>query len=112
MLSKENLIAALAVRVEDVSVSGLADGLLIKIMSGYERDEFQKILQEKGITDSAYFSALIAATVVGEDDQPMFSSDEIDLLRGSHAELVREIGLACQRVNGMGRKAVDDAEKN
>lgn len=81
-------------------------------MSGYERDAFQKVLQDQGITDSVYFSALIAATVQTESGEPMFSVEEIEVLRQSHAELIRLIGLECQRVNGLGKKAVEAAEKN
>jgi len=112
MLTKEQLLAAVATRTEDTSVNGLDGTLRIRVMSGYDRDAFQKVVQDQGLTDSVYFSALVAATVVNEDGTPMFAPDEVDVLRKSHAELVRKIGLECQRINGLGQKAVEDAEKN
>lgn len=112
MLNREQLLASLQTRFEDVPVDGLSDTVRIRVMSGYDRDAFQKVLQEQGITDSVYFGALIVACVLNEDGSPMFTDAEVDTLRGSHAELVRSIGLACQRVNGLGKKAEDDAAKN
>ncbi|WP_186079350.1 hypothetical protein [Burkholderia gladioli] len=112
MLTKEKLLAAVATRTEDVHVAGLDDVVRIKVMSGYDRDAFQKVVQTQGLTDSVYFSALVAATVVTEGGEPMFCAEEVDLLRQGHAELIRQIGLECQRVNGLGQKAVDAEEKN
>ncbi|MGF6976356.1 hypothetical protein QFZ94_004806 [Paraburkholderia sp. JPY465] len=112
MLTKDQLLAQLKTRTEEVSVPGLDGTLRIRAMSGYDRDAFQKVLQAEGITDSAYFGALIATCVVNDDGSPMFSESEVETLRGSHAELVRAIGLACQRVNGLGKAAEETAAKN
>jgi hypothetical protein len=112
MLNRDQLLSALQTRFEDVSVDGLNDTIRIKVMSGYDRDAFQKVLQQQGITDSVYFGALTVACVLNEDSSPMFTEAEVDTLRHSHAEMVRAIGLACQKVNGLGKKAEEAAAKN
>jgi hypothetical protein len=112
MLTKDQLLAQIKTRTEEVTVPGLNDTLHVRAMSGYDRDAFQKVLQSEGITDSAYFGALIASCVLNEDGTPMFSESEVETLRASHAELVRAIGLACQRVNGLGKAAEAEAAKN
>ncbi|NPT36252.1 hypothetical protein [Paraburkholderia xenovorans] len=112
MLTKDELLAQIKTRCEEVSVPGLEGTLRVRVMSGYDRDAFQKVLRLEGITDSAYFGALIATCVLNEDGTPMFSEEEVETLRGSHAELVRSIGLVCQGINGLGKAAEEAAAKN
>ncbi|MDE1139586.1 MAG: hypothetical protein PW999_07995 [Paraburkholderia tropica] len=112
MLTKEQLLEQLKTRSEEVKVAGLSDSIRVRVMSGYDRDAFQKVLQSEGITDSAYFGALVATCVMNEDGTPMFTESEVETLRASHAELVRSIGLAVQRVNGLGKAAEESAAKN
>lgn len=112
MLTKDQLLAALQPKVEEISVAGLPGTLLVKVMDGITRDGLQKTLQTLGTSDSIYFSSIVSACVVDESGQPYFSADDLDMLRKVNAELVRAIGLECQRVNAIGKKAEDDAEKN
>jgi hypothetical protein len=112
MLSKEQLLAALQPSVEEISVKGLPDKLRVKIMDGFTRDALQKTLQTLGTSDSIYFSAVVSACVVDEAGAPYFSESDLETLRGLNAELIRKIGLECQRINALGQTAVDEAEKN
>lgn len=112
MLTKEQLLEQIKTRCEEVSVPGLTGTLRVRVMSGYDRDAFQKVLQSEGITDSAYFGALITTCVLNEDGSPMFSESEVETLRSSHAELVRAIGIEVQRINGLGQAAEGAAAKN
>lgn len=112
MLTKEQLVSALQPKFEDVTIAGLADTLRVKVMDGFTRDKLQKTLQTLGTADSIYYSALVSACVVDENGTPLFSDQDLEELRGFNAEVVRLIGLECQRVNGLGKKAVEEAEKN
>lgn len=112
MLSKDELLSAIKTRFEEVDVDGLEGKLRIRVMSGHGRDAFQEILKEKGISDSAYFGALIVSCVVDEAGKPMFTESDVEVLREGHAELIRQIGIACQRVNGLGKVAQEAAAKN
>ncbi|WJF92001.1 hypothetical protein QS306_14630 [Paraburkholderia bonniea] len=111
MLSKEQLLAAAATTAECVTVPGVGE-LRIRVMDGIARDRLQKTLQTQGTSDSVYFSAVIIASVVDGNDDPMFAESDLDELRTRSADVIRAIGLACSKVNALGGESVQDAEKN
>ncbi len=41
----------------------------------------------------------------------MFTSADLDALRGANADFVRKIGLACSKVNALGAAQTQEAEK-
>ncbi|MDR5761956.1 hypothetical protein [Caballeronia sp. LZ035] len=111
MLTKEQLLSLGQPTVETVNVEGLGE-IRVKVMDGFARDALQKTLQEQGTSDSVYFSAVIVATVVDDKGAPMFTTADLDTLRGMSAETVRRIGLACTKVNALGTSQAQEAEKN
>ncbi|WP_213305955.1 hypothetical protein [Paraburkholderia sacchari] len=112
IITKDQLLAELEPRIEEVSVKGLSQPLRVRIFNGHERDRLSARFSTLDGTDSAYYSAVVATCVVGEDGERYFSDDDLEMLREKNGELVIRIGLACLSVLGVGAAAVDTAEKN
>lgn len=111
MLTKEQLLAVVEPKIETVDVKGVGK-IRIKVMDGAARDELQKTLREKGTSDSVYFAAVIVAAVVDASGAPMFTADEVELLRAKSYDAIRAIGVACSDVNRLGADQQKEAEKN
>ncbi len=111
LLSKEQLLASGQPTVKIVGVDGVGD-LRIRVIDGFSRDELSKALADLGTQDGVYFSALIIASLVNENDEPIFARDDLDALRACDANWLRKVGLACVQANGLGPDAVKESEKN
>lgn len=105
ILNREGLLAALAVRFQEVT---LPTGGVVRVrtlQAGERIDLGSKSIDAEGKVNAAQYSArLVAACVVDEAGAPLFSGDDVDaLLRGS-SEVFEAIFAAAQAINGMGSK--------
>lgn len=115
LLSKEAFFAAEDLKHEDVEVPQLGGSVRIRVMTGAARDAFNEYMQSFGDDKrpaSAIHAALLVQTCIDESGAPMFTMDEIDMLRDKSAVAIDVIAAAAMRINGLGIKAADEAAKN
>ncbi|WP_321953110.1 hypothetical protein [Paraburkholderia bannensis] len=111
LITKEQFLELAEPATQVVPIDGVGD-VRIKVMDGFARDALQKALQDLGTSDSVYFSAVVIATVVDEQGEPLFTAEELSVLRTKNAAFIRKVGLVCVRVNALGDAQTKEAEKN
>ena len=122
-LSKEVILAALDLPLETVSVPEWGGEVLVRGMTAFERDEFEKSLMKEGdaeegkpakpVYDPSNMRArLCALCMVDENGTLLFSAaDAAALGKKSGAALDRVFQVA-RRLSGLGEKDLEQAVKN
>lgn len=113
ILSKEQILKAEDLKRETVPVPEWGGEVIVRTMTGAERDAFEgEITAKKGVNRDNIRAKLLARVIIGEDGKRIFDDNEIaDLGDKSSSVLDRLFGIA-QRLNGIGAKDVEEMEKN
>lgn len=115
LLNRAAFLAANDLGHEDVPVPPLGGMVRIRILSGAARDDFQEYMRSFGDEPrptSAVHAALLVQTCVEESGEPMFTMEDLELVRGKSAAAIDVMAAAAMRINGLGAHAVSDAAKN
>jgi hypothetical protein len=115
LLNKAAFLAANDLAHEDVPVPQLGGSVRIRVMTGAARDDFQEYMRSFGEgprPTTAIHAALLVQTCIEESGEPMFTMDDIELVRGKSVAAIETMAAAAMRINGLGVQAVDEAAKN
>ena len=117
ILSKDEILATQDLRTETVEVREWGGSVRLRCLTGAERDAFEatlvKEIDGKRMPDMNNLRAkLLAATIVDEDDQQMFSAADLSALGGKSAVALDRLFTVAQRLNGMSADAVEATVKN
>lgn len=113
LLNKAAIIAASDLAHEDVPVKEWGGTVRVRTMTGIERDEFRTaIASEDGIPVGKFSAALLAATLIDENGDRLFSVDDLAALQAKSASSLDGPAAVAMRLNGLGGSAVQDASKN
>lgn len=115
---REKLLGAMiAPAAETVNVGGMQ--VRVRCMDGQQRDawsaEWDTYRTQKELPDSAmseFYAMLIVHCVVDDQNKRVFEPADISALVSRAAMPLTRLGQACMRVNGVGARAIEDAEKN
>ena len=111
MLTKEQIFAARDLQTEDVDVPEWGGAVRVSVMSGKTREALMDVLQEPQAT-SRFQALMLASTIVDEDGTPIFCEGDIEKLRDKSPDVLVRLVDVAMRLNKLGAKSVDDAEKN
>lgn len=116
LLSKAAILAATDLVTEDVDVPEWGGTVRVRTMTGTQRDAFGAAIaadqKANGDKPSSFSAALVAACLIGEDGEPLFSGDDITALAGKSAAALERVAKVAGRLNGIGAAAVETAEGN
>lgn len=114
LLSREAIFAAIDLKHEDVEVPEWGGTVRVRMMTGAERDAFSAaMVDEDGkprLTD--YTARLVAATVVGDDGERVFTADDVEALGRKSAIALARVFAVADRINKLGAEAVEAAAGN
>lgn len=121
-LTKNQILEAKDITFEDVEVPEWNGMIRIKCMTGSERDSYESALYEfhpstdgKGrvkLNRDDLRAKLLARTIVNEKFERLFSDIEVKKLGEKSAEVLDRLFAIAQRLNGLGKEELDNAEKN
>ncbi len=117
VLSRDAILQADDRKQEEVEVPEWGGSVIIRCMTGKERDEFEsETYQQKG-KDIEYnrrnFRArLLVRTLVDYEGKPIFSSKEADALGEKSGIVLDRILTNALRINGLGKDEVENLTKN
>jgi hypothetical protein len=111
-MNKEQLLAALESEIHEIKVDAVDAVLRFRVLTGRARDAFHAVMSKGDGALSHFESAIVAATVVDDEGNSMFSADEVDALRDKNAAAVAEVAKAAMSVNKIGAAAEAEAAKN
>lgn len=118
ILSKDQILEADDLKSEEVQVPEWNGSVLVRTMTGADRDSFESSLvtiKPDGSRVPNYTNMrakLVAMTVVNESGGRMFDETEVDRLALKSAAALKRVYEAAERINGVGQAAQADAEKN
>ncbi|SDR19108.1 hypothetical protein SAMN05443245_3437 [Paraburkholderia fungorum] len=111
MLTKEQILAVRDLGFEVVVVPEWGGEVTVSEMGGKARDALMEALAEPQPT--ARFQALVlSSTVVDDGGSPIFTADDIEQLSGKNPEVLTRLVAIAMRLNKIGTKATEEAEKN
>ena len=111
ILSKDAILAADDLPRESVSVPEWGGEVLVRTMSGTDRDAFEASLLEKEGRMANVRARLVALTLCDARGDRLFGDGEIATLGRKSARALDRVFSVAQRLNGIGVDQVDAAKK-
>ena len=113
MLTRDDILKAEDRAVEVVEVPEWGGSVRVATMSGAARDRFEASLLVNGKADvSNAHAKLVAASVVDDDNQPLFSATDVEALGQKSAAALNRIVAVARRLNRLGEQELEDARGN
>lgn len=118
ILNRAAILAANDLATVTVDVSEWGGAVIIRSMTGAQRDAYETSLMTKDASgrytiDTENMRAkLVIFTAVDETGTPLFTLDDLPALASKSAAVIERLFVAAQRINGLSKDAVADAEKN
>lgn len=112
LLSRDAILAAEDRPTEDVDVPEWGGTVRLRALSGAERDAFEtSLLDQRGKPAAArlqnFRARLLAASIVGEDGQRLFTDKDIVALGAKSGAVIDRLFERARRLSGMTREEVD-----
>ena len=117
ILSKDEILESQDMRIQTVAVPEWGGSVRLRSLTGAERDAFEATLVKevggKRLPDMNNLRAkLLAATVVDEEDKPIFGVHDLVALGRKSAVAIDRIFAVAQRLNAMAPESVEESIKN
>lgn len=113
ILSKEQILSANDLKTERVHVPVWGGDVIVKSLTGIERDRFEDhCLKDHGKTCEGIMALLVALAVVDESGNRMFTEADIDALGKKSAAALSVLYEAAMRLNSLDAKDVEALAKN
>lgn len=117
MLSKKDILLAKDIKTEKVSVPEWGGDVLVRGLTGAERDEFEgsivQIEGKKQTMDMGNIRArLCAMSMVDEQGVRIFDEEDVDELGKKSASALQRIFEVTQRLSGLTTEDVENLAKN
>jgi len=116
MLTRDQILSADDLKRETVAVPEWGGDVLIRTMTGTERDAFEASLQGGGksgkINTANIRARLVSLTAVDEAGGRLFADSDMATLGGKSAAALDRCSAVAMRLNGMSAKDVEELGKN
>lgn len=111
MLTREQIFAARDLATEDVEVPEWGGTVRITVMSGRAREALMDALAEPQKT-SRFQALMLSSTIVDDAGSSIFTADDVEQLREKNTDVLTRLVEVAMRLNKIGAKSTEDAEKN
>jgi hypothetical protein len=114
-LSRDAILKVDDLPFEDVEVKEWGGVVRIRTMTGSERDAWEQALfDEKGKIKKAkdIRASFLVLCLIDENGQRIFKDTERDTLGAKSSLVLDRLFTVAQRLNGLGKKDVEELEKN
>lgn len=117
MLNREQILGATKLRVEKVSVPEWNGEVLVRELTGRERDEFESSLvvkegKQTTTTLANIRAKLVARAIVDENGIRVLSDDDVEWLGSRSAAALNRVFDVARRLSGLTEEDVEDLTKN
>jgi hypothetical protein len=117
ILSKKDILAAVDIKTETVSVPEWGGEVLVQGMTGTQRDAFEASIVhlegKKAAADLANIRAkLVALSVVDEEGDLLFDESDVEALGEKSAVALQRVFEVAQRLSGLTQADVEELAKN
>ena len=114
LLSKEAILSASDVTTETVPVPEWGGEVLVKVMTGTERDEWEAAIVESDgkVSRKNIRAKLVAQCIVDEQGNRLFTQDDVAALGKKSGSSLDRVYSVAARLNKLTGKDVDELAKN
>jgi len=117
LLTREAILGAKDLKIERVEVPEWGGAVMVKSMTGSERDEFENsVLRQNGrnvqLNTRQMRAKLCSWTVVDEAGKRMFTESDVAALGGKSAAGLDRVFTVASRLSGISREDVEELAKN
>lgn len=106
MLTKAQILGAIDLPSETVNVPEWGGAIVVRTMTGTERDTFEQDLADD--KDNPIFRArMLVRCLTDENGAPLFTDDDVDALSAKSCKALERVYNVARRLNGIGN---DQAE--
>ncbi len=117
LLGRDEILQAKDLKTERVSVPEWGGDVLVRSMTGAERDAFEASILEKRGSDydvnmRNLRAKLAAWTIVDEEGSRLFSEDDIKALSEKSAGALQRVFNVASRLSAIGPEDVEELAKN
>lgn len=117
LLTRDQILEAEDLEQEVVEVPEWGGSVLVRGMTGIERDAFESsLVKGKGKNASVNMqnirAKLVAASVVDQDGQKLFNDQDVHALGKKSAAALDRVFAVAQRLSGVTKQDVEDLAKN
>lgn len=114
LLTRDAILGAQDLKTEDVPVPEWGGTVRVRVMSGSDRDALgRSLVASNGVQDpSSYREKVLMATIVDEGGNRQFTEADIAALGAKSATALDRVFDVAERLNAIGRAAVEVEEKN
>jgi hypothetical protein len=114
ILNRDAILSAQDLPHEDVQVSEWGGAVRVRMMTGAERDALANaFVGADGKPDmSGYRQRLLAATMIDEAGQRLFTADDLAAIGSKSAAALDRVFAVADRINQLGGVAVEAATGN
>ena len=117
MLTKENILKADDLKTETVKVPEWGGSVVIKEMTGSERDTFEQATYHKNGSDyevnmKDMRARLCAICMVDDKGERLFTDADVSALSGKSAKALDRVFSRSQKLNAISSKDVEELAKN
>jgi len=117
ILNRDDILNVADLPIEEIQVPEWGGSVLVRGMTGAERDAFEaSIVELKGNKSSVDMrnirAKLVALTLVDESGERLFSQADVELLGKKSAAALQRIFEAAQKLSGLTQADVEELAKN
>lgn len=110
-LTLEQILGADDLKTEVVPVPEWGGSVTVRTMTGADADALHEILSQPD-GRKRFRDALVVASVVDDNGQPLFTPEHLPALRTKSAKALGRVAEVAMRLNGLSGSAIAEAEKN
>jgi len=116
-LTRDQILNMDDMKTQEVDVPEWGGAVVVKMMTGKERDAFEASLSDGGKNPKVKYdnirAKLVAMTVIDTDSKKlMFSIGDVEMLGGKSAAALDRVFTVAQKLCGLSKEDVDELVKN
>lgn len=113
ILTKDQILQAEDMRTQEVDVPEWGGRVIVKTLSGNERDQFEESILSGAKRDFKGVRAkLVALSVVDENGKRLFTFEEANVLGEKSSRALDRVFGAAQRLSGFTQKDMEELAEN
>ena len=107
MLTRDQILKAEDLKTVDVDVPEWGGTVRVRTMTGKDRQEFFRVSTDKDGKPKNFMEALVAATIVNEKNEPLFTSADIEVLGKKSSIALQRVWEKAADLNGLTQKSIE-----
>lgn len=113
ILSAADILGADDVKTTTVEVPEWGGSVIVREMTGTDRDAFEGFLVSRDVKDELSFRALlVACSAIDENGKRLFTVDQVNHLGRKNARALDRVFAAANELSKVTGNAVEEAQKN